>query len=80
MADAAEEDNIYREAEVPGAPPNGNVEGAAAHEAEGNIQEQVNYIKYSPSLSYVSFWGMGECCCHLWTWRTYPRKRHLFLT
>ncbi|XP_012692522.1 protein unc-93 homolog B1 [Clupea harengus] len=39
MADA--EDNIYREAEVPGAPANGNVEGPAAHEVEGNIQEQV---------------------------------------
>lgn len=44
MADAAEEDNIYREAEVPEAPANGNVEGPAAHEAEGNIQEQVNCV------------------------------------
>ncbi|XP_076150026.1 protein unc-93 homolog B1 [Alosa pseudoharengus] len=41
MADAAAEHNVYREAEVPGAPANGNGEGPAAPEAAGNIQEQV---------------------------------------
>ncbi|KAL2097374.1 hypothetical protein ACEWY4_006581 [Coilia grayii] len=40
MADAIAEENIYREAEVPGAPRNGIVEDPA-HVAESNIQEQV---------------------------------------